>query len=101
MGKTPKNKGILALEGRNRTSNCHNPQPSQLPAVQASALVPQCFQHSQKGSLASRTISEGVATISNPTPNYCGTIILLELLLEVEFNENIKLFRAVCGLLEI
>ena len=38
--------------------------------------------------MAARTISEEVATISNQPPNYCGTIILLELLLEVEFNEN-------------
>jgi hypothetical protein len=47
--------------------------------------------------LAARTILEEVATISNPTPNYCGTIFLLELLLEVEFNENIKLLSTVCG----
>jgi hypothetical protein len=47
--------------------------------------------------LAARTILEEVATISNPTPNYFGTIFLLELLLEVEFNENIKLRRTVCG----
>jgi hypothetical protein len=40
---------------------------------------------------------QGVATISNPTPNYCGTIFLLELLLEVKFSENVKLLRAVCG----
>jgi hypothetical protein len=75
-------------------------KPSQLPAAQASALVPQCFKPSHRDILAARTISEGVATISNPTPNYCGTIILLELLLEVEFNENVKLLRAV-GVLEI
>jgi len=50
--------------------------------------------------LAARTIWEEVATIYNPTPNYCGTIILLELLLEVEFNKNVKLLRAV-GVLEI
>jgi hypothetical protein len=49
------------------------------------------------GCAASRTIWEEAATISNPTPNYYGTIILLELLLEVKFNENIKLLRAVDG----
>ena len=50
--------------------------------------------------MAARTILEEVATISNPTPNYFGTIFLLELLLEVEFNKNVKLLRAV-GVLEI
>ena len=28
-------------------------------------------------------------TVSNPTPNYCGTIILLELLLEVDSDINL------------
>jgi hypothetical protein len=37
--------------------------------------------------LASRTISEEGVTIFNLTLNYCGTIILLELLLEVKLDE--------------
>ena len=74
--------------GRNRTSFYDSSQPSQLPAIQASALVPQCFQPSHKGSLTSRTILERYVTILNLPPSYCQTIILLELLLEVEFDEN-------------